>query len=221
MEFLILITELPNKSYFKIIFIPSSTKTKSGEGSRQVKLRNKKLVNCVVCNKPGYSYGTYYQHYNEPPVGKIKLRGKIIGDKFRRCYLPKEIAKTGTKKHLRQLTTSTDSQLKPSLSRPQLKMQLTTQTLDVYVKSTKTKLEKPSNGRNVLCPACRHYGLLNVATHKNDLRKISFYMKHEKLDGMWGNKSKVSKYRRCYISTRNTEQMRYLKKIWKSFDKSK
>jgi hypothetical protein len=47
----------------------------------------------------------------------------------------------------------------------------------------------------------------------HNLDKITFYLRHEKLDGQWGNKSKVNKYRRCYISGRN-KQMEYLKKIW-------
>lgn len=51
--------------------------------------RHKRLTTCTVCKKPGYKYNTYFQHYNEPPVGKIKLRGKEIGDKYRRCYLTK------------------------------------------------------------------------------------------------------------------------------------
>jgi hypothetical protein len=25
-------------------------------------------------------------HYNEPPIGKVILKGKVIGDRYRRCY---------------------------------------------------------------------------------------------------------------------------------------
>jgi hypothetical protein len=52
--------------------------------------RHKRLTTCTVCKKPGYKYKTYFQHYNEPPVGKVRLRGKEIGDKYRRCYFPKQ-----------------------------------------------------------------------------------------------------------------------------------
>jgi hypothetical protein len=52
--------------------------------------RGKRLTTCTECNKPGYKYRTYFQHYNEPPIGKIILKGKVIGDKYRRCYLTKQ-----------------------------------------------------------------------------------------------------------------------------------
>lgn len=65
--------------------------------------RNKTLEECSVCHKPGYAYHTYFQHYNERPIGRIKLHGEDIGPKFRRCYLygqkthPKPKPKTDTK----------------------------------------------------------------------------------------------------------------------------
>jgi hypothetical protein len=37
--------------------------------------RGKRLTICTKCNKPGYKYRTYFQHYNEPPIGKVKLKG--------------------------------------------------------------------------------------------------------------------------------------------------
>ena len=55
--------------------------------------RGKRLTICTKCHKPGYTYTTYFQHYNEPPIGKIILKGKVIGDKYRRCYLTKEKVK--------------------------------------------------------------------------------------------------------------------------------
>jgi hypothetical protein len=55
--------------------------------------RGKRLIVCTKCNKPGYKYRTYFQHYNEPPIGKVKLKGKVIGDKYRRCYLTEEKVK--------------------------------------------------------------------------------------------------------------------------------
>jgi hypothetical protein len=55
--------------------------------------RGKRLTICTKCNKPGYMYTTYFQHYNEPPIGKVILKGKVIGDKYRRCYLAKENVK--------------------------------------------------------------------------------------------------------------------------------
>jgi len=48
--------------------------------------RGKRLTTCTKCNKHGYKYQTYFQHYNEPPVGKVILKGKVIGDRYRRCY---------------------------------------------------------------------------------------------------------------------------------------
>jgi hypothetical protein len=57
--------------------------------------KGKRLTTCIKCNKPGYKYRTYFQHYNEPPIGKVILKSKIIGDKYRRCYLTKQ--KVGTK----------------------------------------------------------------------------------------------------------------------------
>ncbi len=55
--------------------------------------RGKRLTICTKCNKPGYRYQTYFQHYNETPVGKVILKGKVIGDKYRRCYLKKQKVK--------------------------------------------------------------------------------------------------------------------------------
>jgi hypothetical protein len=49
--------------------------------------RGKRLTICTKCNKPGYKYQTYFQHYNEPPVGKVMLKGKVIGDRYRRCNI--------------------------------------------------------------------------------------------------------------------------------------
>lgn len=62
---------------------------------RQQKIvpRGKKLTTCIKCNKPGYEYQTYFQHYNEPPIGKVKLKGQIISDKYRRCYITKQKVK--------------------------------------------------------------------------------------------------------------------------------
>ena len=55
--------------------------------------RGKRLTICTKCNKQGYKYRTYFQHYNEPPIGKVILKGKVIGDKYRRCYPTKQKVK--------------------------------------------------------------------------------------------------------------------------------
>ena len=55
--------------------------------------KGKRLTICTECNKPGYKYRTYFQHYNEPPIGKVRLKGKEIGPKYRRCYITKVKAK--------------------------------------------------------------------------------------------------------------------------------
>jgi hypothetical protein len=52
--------------------------------------RGKRLTICIKCNKPGYKYPTYFQHYNEPPIGKVILKGRVIGDRYRRCYITKQ-----------------------------------------------------------------------------------------------------------------------------------
>jgi hypothetical protein len=49
--------------------------------------KGKRLTTCTNCNKLGYKYKTYFQHYNEPPIGKVILKGKEIGNRYRRCYL--------------------------------------------------------------------------------------------------------------------------------------
>ena len=57
--------------------------------------KGKRLTICTKCNKPGYRYRTYFQHYNESPIGMVKLKGKEIRPNYRRCYFTKEIAKAG------------------------------------------------------------------------------------------------------------------------------
>ena len=54
---------------------------------KKVVPRGKRLTICTRCNKPGYKYQTYFQHYNESPIGKIILKGKVIGDRYRRCNI--------------------------------------------------------------------------------------------------------------------------------------
>jgi hypothetical protein len=48
-----------------------------------------KELELCYCNDLGYRYGTYFEHYNLAPVGKVLLKGIAIRDKYKRCYLPK------------------------------------------------------------------------------------------------------------------------------------
>jgi hypothetical protein len=59
--------------------------------------KDKKLVLCLTCRKPGYRYFyrkskgsdivySYYIHYNEPPIGVKQRAGKEAEYKYRTCY---------------------------------------------------------------------------------------------------------------------------------------
>ena len=51
-----------------------------------------------------------------------------------------------------------------------------------------------------------------MALNKNNPEKITFYIRHEKLSGKWGNKNKVDKIRRCYISKLSPAHIECIKK---------
>jgi hypothetical protein len=147
--------------------------------------KGKVLTVCTKCNKPGYKYRTYFQHYNEPPVGKILLRGEIIGDKFRKCYLAKEKINQGQ-----------------VLQDPK--------TLE----RERERFPKPAHlkSMNIECPRCHRNGVLNVAIWNPEQAKTTFYVRHEKLGGApWGRgKNKVDRIKRCYIGRQNVQNTKSL-----------
>ena len=110
-------------------------------------------------------YKTYFQHYNEPPVGKIILRGRVIGDKYRRCYLAK-----GKVKQEQDLVKH---KAKPGrIDR------------EKFPKLTQVR----TRARNIECPSCRRNGVLNVASNKSNPEKTTFYVRHEKSRWNMGQK---------------------------------
>jgi hypothetical protein len=58
-----------------------------GSQYKDIVPRHKRLTICPKCNKLGYKYKTYFQHSNESPIGKLILKGKEIGNRYRRCSL--------------------------------------------------------------------------------------------------------------------------------------
>jgi hypothetical protein len=97
--------------------------------------RGKRLTICTKCNKPGYKYQTYFQHYNEPPIGKVILKGKVTGDKCRRCYLTKQKEK---KDNVKRNANSVPVQREKEKSRIGIKLK----ELGRYIEESRSSLSK-------------------------------------------------------------------------------
>jgi hypothetical protein len=99
--------------------------------------KGKRLTICTKCNKPGYRYQTYFQHYNEPPIGNVILKGKVIRDKYRRCYLTKQKIKQD-KENIKRIANSVSVEKEIEKSRTDIILK----ELSRYVDESSSSLSK-------------------------------------------------------------------------------
>jgi RNase P subunit RPR2 len=99
----------------------------------------KRLTICTKCNKPGYKYKTYFQHYNEPPIGKVMLKGKEIGDRYRRCYLTTQKVKQDNIDHV---LSSEANQRENSQTHSILRADSILRDLGKYIEESRSTLSK-------------------------------------------------------------------------------
>ena len=181
----------------------------------------------------GHNY-LYTVHKNEPPIG-ISATGE---PKYRACYdngrlyeSIEDAVKADKQKKKRKIICPKCGKKGrlckfPNRANKEIRYMFTHEHIGIFKKSKidkyrrcylnkeqieqigkKPEIKKPVIeiiGKKTQCPKCGKEGTLNIANKK----KETLLVRHEALDGYWGNKKKIKKLRRCYLSKEQAEKCR-------------